>query len=118
MSKNLAGPAGLTARIIGFIYLAGFALVPEAKAAGTQAYNLGMVAVAVSGLILNAAFFQTGLLPRWLVLWGLVGYAVLLVGMISELFSSGLGLFSTIPGGLWEVFTGVWLLVKGFESKE
>ena len=189
MSKNLAGPARLTARIIGLIYLAGFAvgltgspllqgaspvlvavgavlwltaavgdaahgvlmfpvlwiraprsavgylaarvadallislmvlfaLVPEAKAAETQAYNLGMVAVAVSGLVLNAAFFQTGLLPRWLALWGLGGYTLLLVGMISELFASGLGLVSTIPGGLWEIFTGVWLLAKGFESKD
>jgi hypothetical protein len=27
---------------------------------------------------------------------------------------SGLGLASSIPGGLWEAFIGVWLIVKGF----
>jgi hypothetical protein len=27
---------------------------------------------------------------------------------------SGLGLASSIPGGLWEVFIAVWLIVKGF----
>ncbi len=95
-----------------------FALVPELKAAGTQAYNLGMIALAVSGLVLNGALWRTGLVPRWLAAWGLVGYAVLLVGMGSELFGSGLGLLSTVPGGLWEVFTGVWLLVRGFKARE
>jgi hypothetical protein len=34
--------------------------------------------------------------------------------MVSELTGSGLGLASSIPGGLWEVFIGVWLIVKGF----
>jgi hypothetical protein len=34
--------------------------------------------------------------------------------MVSEVMGSGLGLASSIPGGLWEVFIGVWLIVKGF----
>jgi len=36
--------------------------------------------------------------------------------MLSETMGSGLGLVSSIPGGLWEVFTGVWLIAKGFNS--
>jgi hypothetical protein len=93
-----------------------FALVPELKAAGTQAYNFGMIALAVSGLVLNAALTRTKLLPLWLTVWGLIGYATLLIGMTSELFGSGLGLLSTVPGGLWEVFAGVWLIAKGFRT--
>jgi hypothetical protein len=56
------------------------------------------------------------LVPRWLAVWGLVGYAIIFVGMLSEMMGSGLGLASSIPGGLWEVFIGVWLIVKGFNS--
>jgi hypothetical protein len=36
--------------------------------------------------------------------------------MMSEFMGSGLGLVSSIPGGLWEVFIGVWLIVKGFNT--
>jgi hypothetical protein len=36
--------------------------------------------------------------------------------MLSDIMGSGLGLLSSLPGGLWEVFTGVWLIAKGFSS--
>jgi hypothetical protein len=36
--------------------------------------------------------------------------------MLSAVMGSGLGDLSSIPGGLWEVFVGVWLIVKGFNS--
>jgi hypothetical protein len=35
---------------------------------------------------------------------------------VSEIMGSGLGLVSSLPGGLWEVFIGVWLMAKGFNS--
>jgi hypothetical protein len=36
--------------------------------------------------------------------------------MLSAIMGSGLGDISSIPGGLWEVFTGVWLIFKGFNA--
>jgi hypothetical protein len=36
--------------------------------------------------------------------------------MLSAVMGSGLGDLSSIPGGLWEVFMGVWLIVKGFNA--
>jgi hypothetical protein len=36
--------------------------------------------------------------------------------MVSAVMGSGLGDLSSIPGGLWEVFVGVWLIVKGFNA--
>jgi hypothetical protein len=56
------------------------------------------------------------LLPRWLSIWGLVGYAIILCGMLSAIMGSGLGDLSSLPGGLWEMFVGVWLIVKGFNA--
>lgn len=82
--------------------------------ANLYAYAIGMAALGVSGLMLNYLFYRTRLLPRWLALWGLVGYAIIFVGMGSEIMGSGLGLASSIPGGLWEMFVGGWLIVKGF----
>ena len=66
--------------------------------------------------MLNYLFYRAKLVPRWIAVWGLVGYAIIFLGMVSELLGSGLGLASSIPGGLWEAFMGVWLIVKGFNS--
>jgi hypothetical protein len=80
------------------------------------AYEIGMGAVGVSGLILCYTLHKAKLVPGWLAIWGLVGYATILVGMVSAIMGSGLGDLSSIPGGLWELFIGVWLIVKGFSS--
>lgn len=80
------------------------------------AYEIGMSAVGLSGLILCYTLYRTKLVPGWLALWGLIGYAVILCGMLSAVMGSGLGDISSIPGGLWEIFIGVWLIVKGFNS--
>jgi len=82
--------------------------------ASQYAYQIGMSTLGVSGLVLCYTLYKAKLVPRVLAVWGLVGYAIILVGMLSEMMGSGLGLASSIPGGLWEVFMGVWLLVKGF----
>jgi hypothetical protein len=80
------------------------------------AYQIGMSALGVSGLILCYTLFRAKLVPGWLAVWGLIGYATILVGMLSAVMGSGLGDLSSLPGGLWEVFIGVWLIVKGFSS--
>ena len=80
------------------------------------AYEIGMSALGVSGLMLCYTLYKARLVPRWLAVWGFVGYATLLFGMFSAVMGSGLGDLSSIPGGLWEVFIGVWLIVKGFSS--
>lgn len=80
------------------------------------AYQIGMSTLGVAGLLLCYTLYKAMLVPRWLAVWGLVGYAIILVGMLSELMGSGLGLASSLPGGLWEVFMGVWLIVKGFNA--
>lgn len=80
------------------------------------AYDLGMITLGISGLMLCYTLYRATLVPRWLAVWGLVGYAIILVGMVSAVMGSGLGDLSSYAGGLWEVFIGVWLIVKGFSS--
>ncbi len=80
------------------------------------AYELGMITLGISGLMLCYTLYRARLVPRWLSIWGLLGYAISLVGMVSAVMGSGLGDLSSYAGGLWEVFMGVWLIVKGFNS--
>jgi hypothetical protein len=80
------------------------------------AYHFGMLTVGFAGLMLCYLFFKTQLVPRFLGVWGLVGYAVILGGSVLEVLGFNLNSIHTIPGGLWELFIGVWLIVKGFSS--
>lgn len=82
--------------------------------ANLYAYDLGMIALGLAGVLLCATLYRAKLVPRPLAIWGLVGYAIIFCGMVSAVMGSGLGLASSIPGGLWEAFIGVWLIVKGF----
>jgi hypothetical protein len=80
------------------------------------AYEIGMITLGVSGLLLCYTLYRAKLVPQWLALWGIVGYATIFCGMVSAVMGSGLGDLSSLPGGLWEVFIGVWLIAKGFNS--
>jgi hypothetical protein len=84
--------------------------------ASQYAYQIGMSALGLAGLMLCYTMYRAKLVPRILAVWGLVGYAIIFIGMVSQVMGSGLGEVSAIPGGLWEVFIGVWLVVKGFNS--
>ena len=73
-----------------------------------------MTTLGISGLILCYSFYRTKLVPRLLAVWGLVGYATILCGSVLEVLGFNLLTIHAIPGGLWEMFIGVWLIVKGF----
>jgi hypothetical protein len=93
-----------------------YALSALLSQAQLYAYEIGMIALGLSGLLLCSTLYRAQLLPRWLAAWGLVGYALISVGMLSAIMGSGLGDLSSYPGGLWEAFVGVWLIVKGFNT--
>jgi Domain of unknown function (DUF4386) len=84
--------------------------------ASQYAYDIGMIALGLAGLMLCYTLYRAKLVPRILALWGLIGYAIIFCGMASEVMGSGLGLASSLPGGLWEVFIGAWLIIRGFNS--
>jgi len=48
------------------------------------AYAIAMSSLGVAGLILNYTLYRVRLVPRLLAVWGLVGYAIILCGMVSE----------------------------------
>jgi Domain of unknown function (DUF4386) len=84
--------------------------------ASLYAYDFGMSILGIAGILLCYTFYKAKLLPRFLAIWGLTGYAIIFLGMASEILGSGVGLASSLPGGLWELFTGAWLIIKGFNA--
>jgi hypothetical protein len=94
--------------------------LPALSAVFTQAnlyaYEFAMIAVGVAGLILCSMFYRAQLVPRLVAIWGLIGYAILLSGSVLQVLGFNLSSIQAIPGGLWELFIGVWLIVKGFST--
>jgi len=103
---------------------AGQAGVGWAKALGSlavqsnaMAYQIAEMVLGLGAIFLCALLFRTRLIPRFLAGWGLIGYAMLAAGAIAEIFGIHIGLLLSIPGGLFEVVLGFWLIIKGFDLK-
>jgi len=83
--------------------------------ANESAYQLGEMLLGLGAVVLTAVLLRSRLLPRFLATWGVVGYALLAAGSAADLLGAHVSLALSIPGGLFEVALGGWLLVKGFE---
>ena len=75
----------------------------------------------LGGLIFSYLLYQSNLIPRWLSVLGLIGYAMLSIGVMLDLFgyfnmNTDAGMLLYIPGGLFELFLPIWLFIKGFNS--
>ena len=85
--------------------------------ANTMAFQIAMMSLGLASLFLCVLLFRTRLLPRFLALWGFIGYALFLGGAIAEIFGMNIGVMLSIPGGLFELAVGFWLLIKGFQPE-
>ena len=79
-------------------------------------YQIGMVTLGMAGLTLCYGFYRAKLVPQFFIIWGFIGYVSFLGGSMLEILGFNLQLLHTLPGGLWEISIGVWLIVKGFNS--
>jgi hypothetical protein len=80
-----------------------------------MAYQIGQMSLGLGAVFLCLLLFRTRLIPRFLSIWGLVGYAILMAGTIAEIFGIHIGVMLSIPGGVFEVGLGFWLIIKGFQ---
>jgi len=85
-------------------------------------YQLGMVVLGIGSTLLCYSFFRSRAIPRWLSIWGLVGYLLLFLSAVFDLLGivdsiHGMGALMYVPGGIWELFAfPIWLFVKGFNT--
>ena len=80
-----------------------------------MAYQIAMMSLGLASLFLCALLFRTGLIPRFMAVWGFVGYAIFMTGAVAEIFGIHIGVMLAVPGGLFELIVGLWLIFKGFQ---
>lgn len=68
----------------------------------------------LGGLLFCSLLYQSKLVPRFISVWGFIGYLVFITGTVLELYGHNLGVALSIPGGLFEISLSIWLIVKGF----
>ncbi len=78
------------------------------------AYQVAMLILGVGSVLFCRALLRDKFVPRWLVVWGIVGYALLATGALLELIGLAVGLVLAVPGGLFEVALGLILMARGF----
>ena len=88
------------------------------KKGGHLSYQIGMAIWGLGGLMFCYLLYQSMLVPRFIPIWGFIGYTIFISGTILELFAHDVGILLSIPGGLFEIFLSIWLIVKGFNSSE
>lgn len=94
------------------------ALARVAQEGSQYAYWFAMTGLALGSLLFCRVLLQARLVPGFLAVWGLVGYASLAAGGMLEVLGYGVGLALSAPGGLFEVAVGVLLVVKGFPAAQ
>ncbi|MBG0831386.1 DUF4386 domain-containing protein [Planomonospora sp. ID67723] len=92
------------------------ALGRVAKEGNRYSYQIAMIALGITGLLFCRVLLRERLVPAFMALWGLAGYAVFLAGAIAEVLGYGIGLALSVPGGLFEVALGVMLIARGFPA--
>jgi hypothetical protein len=107
----------LTARALEAILLAvGVVLVVSMGSAeiNSLTYQVAMLILGVGSVLFCRALLRDQFVPRWLVVWGIVGYALLAIGALLELVGLAVGLVLAVPGGLFELAVGLILMARGF----
>jgi hypothetical protein len=75
-------------------------------------YQLAMLSLGVGSIFLFIFLLRTKLLSSFWTSWAILGYALLSLGSVLELLGFEVGVLLSIPGGLFELSFGIFLLLS------
>lgn len=82
----------------------------------TMAFQVAMFGLSVGSIPLFWSLANCRELPRWLSLWGVIGYAIFGAGAALEIYGVSAGVILSVPGGLFEVTFAIYLIWKGLPA--
>jgi hypothetical protein len=81
-------------------------------------YQFAMIALGLGSIGFCRSLYRQKLVPAFLAVWGLIGYLLLTAGAILELYDLPVSVLFSVPGGLFELTIGIFLLTKGFSQTD
>jgi len=83
--------------------------------ASGSGYLIVMFFYGLGGMMFYSLFYTSKLIPRFLSVWGLIAITMVLIDALLTI-SGDRFVILLVPIALFEVFIGIWLIVKGFNS--
>lgn len=80
--------------------------------------TLHMLAFCVGAIMFYYLLIKSGKIPKWIAYWGLISLIPLLIGTVTQIFSFTIPFIFYIPYAPFELFIGIWIIVKGLPEYE
>ncbi len=117
-TDHSVGAGYLVARVAEAVLLAGGIILAELADVGDAdnlGYLLAMIALAAGSIPFCQTLGRRRWIPQPLATWGMYGYAALAIGALLELTTDrSLAVVFALPGGLFELALGLYLVRHGF----
>ncbi len=75
--------------------------------------TLHMLAFCLGGILFYYLLNKSGVVPRWMSLWGLLTTFPMLVGTLTQIFGYTIPFYFYVPYVPFELVIAIWILVKG-----
>ncbi|HRE76824.1 MAG TPA: DUF4386 domain-containing protein [Flavobacterium sp.] len=75
-------------------------------------YNIAMLTLGLGSIPMCWLLWKNKIIPSWLSVWGLIGYTIFSIGSLFVFVEISNNILFLLPGGLWELFFGFWLIIK------
>ena len=77
-----------------------------------------MLVLGIGSIPMCLTLLKHKIVPSWLAIWGVIGYAVFAFGFLTEMLGKEWSMYFLAPGGLWEVTFAVWLILRGNKNRQ
>lgn len=75
-------------------------------------YFIAMLFLGIGSIPMCYICYKQNLLPKWIAWWGIVGYTLMALGFIMELFAKEWSMYLLTIAGLWELIFAIWLIIR------
>ena len=79
--------------------------------------TLHMLAFCLGALLFYSLLVRSGVVPRWLALWGLIATVPMLIGTVSQVFGTTIPFYFYLPYVPFELVVGIWILAVGMRAE-
>ncbi len=80
--------------------------------------TLHMMAFCIGAIIFYYLLIKSAKIPKWISYWGFISLIPLLIGTITQIFSFSIPFLFYIPYVPFELFIGIWIIVKGIPESQ
>ena len=71
-----------------------------------------MLSLGIGSIPMCFVLYKNNIVASWLAIWGIIGYSLLFLGFLLELFGIEWSMYLLIIGGLWEIIFAVRLIFR------